>query len=304
MSGRWLVKALLGTLFVAAIALYCTVCLLFYQGQWQFVFFPAAEASHSRKSGGGARKANEAAVLTGLPAVEEKFDYTEEGAARLDGWWIPAGTPPGAEDPLASLVVLYFPDGRTGLRGSLGALRALHEMGVSVFAFDYRGVGASQPGHPSQQKTYEDGVASFDYLRGTRHIDPRRIVLYGAGVGSAVAVHTAAKATTQLAGIVLENPQLSLMQQVKREQHIHMLPMRLIFTDRFDIHRALPSLKLPKLVISTPAEPEYRGGAAAVYAMASAPKQKIELPSGEVYANPQWRQAVIAFLRSAAMQSR
>ncbi len=325
-SGRWLVKAMLATILAAGIALYLTVCLLFYQGQWQFVFSPHRTphaagrdwlSSSWAKRTGPAPKPNTAplsaasiASSSGLPISDHKFDYTEEGVARLDGWWIPAGNTAvehnssGARQEARSAIVLLFcPDGRSDLPDNVAAFRAFHALGVSVFAFDYRGFGTSQPGHPSQQKAYEDGVAALRYLTDTLHIDPRRIVIYGAELGSAVAAQVAQQ-SPQIAGVILENPQPSLTKQVRREQHIHVLPMWLIFPDRFDISRIVPSLKMPKLVIATPAEPEYEAGAVAVYNEAAKPKEKLRVEATPLYSQSAWQQAMQRFLNAAATQSR
>ena len=40
-SGRWLAGAVLATVVVAALFAYATLCILFYQGQWQLVLHPA-----------------------------------------------------------------------------------------------------------------------------------------------------------------------------------------------------------------------------------------------------------------------
>ncbi len=319
-SGRWLVKAILATLVAAGVALYLTVCLLFYQGQWQFVFFPPSGAAHrqalhkdSLASSWARRTAPQpapapisaaaAAASSGLPIHNHPFDYTEEGVAQLDGWWIPASNDVRAQpqaDALASMVLVFCPNGRSDLPQNIPAFRAFHALGISVFAFDYRGFGASQAGHPSQQKAYEDGSAALRYLIGTRHVDPGHIIVYGAEVGSAVAVHVAQQ-FPQIAGVILENPQPSLAKEVKREQHIHLLPMWLVFRDRFDISSVVPSLKMPKLVIATPAKPEYLKGSSEIYDEAPGPKQKAQIAAGDaepLYARPEWRQAIVAFLNT------
>lgn len=294
-SGRWLVKAILLALVAAGVALYFTVCLLFYQGQWQFVF-----SSHPSASVHAASIASSA----GLPIQEIKFDYTEEGVARLDGWWIPATSVLAQSDSSAStntarsLVVLFYPSGRSTLPANIDVLRAFHTLGVSVFAFDYRGLGQSQRGHPSQTKAYEDGMAALRYLIGMRHIDSRRIVLYGAEAGSAVASHVAQQ-SPQIAGLILENPQPSFTRQVKREQRIHLLPMWLIFRQSFDISKIVPTLQMPKLVIATSAKPEYPAGAAEIYARTAPPKQKADFKVNDVktlYAQSGWKQAIGEFL--------
>jgi alpha/beta superfamily hydrolase len=324
-SGRWLVKAILATLVGAGFALYFTICLLFYQGQWQFTFSPSGHiestdlfaGSWARRTGPAAphaalKSAADVAALSGLPIADVRFDYTELGAARLDGWWIPARAVSGAKtgsvsntSSVARLVVLFCPNGHTVLSENLPAMRAFHALGVSIFAFDYRGFGSSQSGHPSQNKSYADGLAALNYLTGIRHIDPSRIVIYGTELGSAVAVQVA-RQSPHIAGLILENPQPSLAKQVKREQHIHLLPLWLVFPDRFEISRIVPLLKMPKLVIATSAKPEYESGAAAIYRDAVAPKEKAQIqssPATPLYTQAEWQHAISEFLQSISVKT-
>jgi uncharacterized protein len=292
-SGRWLVKAILIVLAAAGVALYLTVCLLFYQGQWQFTFFPPKTSP---------RNAASEAASSGLPITDIRFDTTEEGVERLDGWWIPADS--SSTSALSRFAVLFCPNGHTDLADNVDALEALHALGVNVFAFDYQGFGNGQAGHPSQQKAYANGIAALNYLAGLRHIPADRVVVYGARLGAAVAVHVAQN-SPNIAGLILEDPQPSLTHQVKREQHIHLLPMWLVFQDRFDISGIVPSLKMPKLILSTPAMQQYLAGSARVFNQAPAPRQKATIPgtsNESVYSLPEWRAAVGDFLNSLASQ--
>ncbi|HET9099178.1 MAG TPA: alpha/beta hydrolase [Acidobacteriaceae bacterium] len=291
-SGRWLVKAILIVLAVAGVALYLTVCLLFYQGQWQFTFFPPKRTQPSVAA---------IAANSGLPITDVRFDTTEEGLQRLDGWWIPSSSPAA---PLSNFVVLFCPDGHTDLPDNVEALKAFHAVGINVFAFDYQGFGNSQAGHPSQQKAYANGVAALHYVAGLRHIPADRVVVYGARLGAAVAAHVA-QTSPNIAGLILEDPQPSLATEIKREQHIHLLPMWLVFQDRFDISNILPSLKIPTLILSTPAMRPYASGTIQVFQAIPAPKQQavvLGAPNQPAYALSQWRTAVDNFLRTLANQ--
>ena len=289
-SGRWLVKALLIVLAVAGVALYLTVCLLFYQGQWQFTFSPPKKTQPSVAA---------IAANSGLPITDVRFDTTEEGLQQLDGWWIPSSSPAA---PLSNFVVLFCPDGHTDLPDNSEALKAFHALGINVFAFDYQGFGNSQAGHPSQQKAYANGVAALHYLAGLRHIPADRVVVYGVRLGAAVAAHVA-QTSPNIAGLILEDPQPSLTHQVKREQHIHLLPMWLVFQDRFDISGVVPSLKMPKLIFSTPAMRPYASGADQVFHDAAVPKQQVvisDTANQPVYSQTQWKTAVGNFLSTVA----
>jgi len=293
-SGRWLVKAILGTVALAAAALYLTVCLLVYQGQWQFVFFPP------KNTHADAVPVASIAANAQLPITNVQFDYTEEGSAQLDGWWVPAEETTGTQP--SPWVVLFCPNGRTTLSGNVAALQAFHQLGVSVFAFDYRGFGASQHVHPSQQKAYADGLAALHYLTTTRHIGPLHIVIYGARVGAAVAVHTA-QSGQQVAGVMLENPRTSFVKEVKREQHIHVLPLWLIFPDRFNIVSAISQLATPKLFLIADQPGAQPTGKAeqvkSLYRRAPGPKMLVTVqpaPDTSLYSQTAWQQAVQGFL--------
>lgn len=299
-SGRWLVKAILAMLAIGGGALYLTVCFLFYQGQWQFTFFPPKNSSPGIAS---------IAAKSGLPITNVRFDTTEEGVEQLDGWWIPAVNPADVQSSSPAnadthRVVLFYPNGRTDLPDNVDAFMAFHALGVDVFAFDYRGFGASQAGHPSQRKAYADGLAAMNYLTGTRHIPPNHIVVYGARLGAAVAAHIALQ-SPKIAGIILEDPQPSLTEEVKREQHIHLLPLWLVLQDRFNISDTVPLLKMPKLIVVTGAMRDYAPGAAKLYNKALAPRQKIAIdnqPNQPVYLQPAWRNSVGDFLSTFAPQ--
>ncbi len=292
-SGRWLVKAILIVLAMAGVALYLTVCLLFYQGQWQFTFFAPRTIEPSAAT---------VAADSGLPITDIRFDTTEEGMQRLDGWWIPAEGTARTAAPLSHLVILFCPNGHTDLSDNVDALKAFHALGVNLFAFDYQGFGNSQAGHPSQKKVYSNGVAALNYLTGLRHIPADHIVIYGARLGAAVAAHVA-QTSPNMAGLILEDPQPSLAKEVKREQHIHLLPMWMVFQDRFDISGVVPALRMPKLILFTPAMRFYASGADQVFRDATPPKERAAIggPSNQpMYAKPQWRSAVGTFLTSVA----
>ena len=76
-SARWLLGGVAATLGLAAVCVYITFCLLFWQGQWQLVFKP----SHTIT----ATPAN-----AGMKFDEISFNATETGTLQLNGWWIPA----------------------------------------------------------------------------------------------------------------------------------------------------------------------------------------------------------------------
>src|ERR1017187_2452766 len=81
----WLIKALALSLAAALVCGYATLCLLYYQGEWQlFLRF--------------SRIFDRTPSSTGLLYTNVPFDAAENGQPRLTAWWIPAQSPekPGA----------------------------------------------------------------------------------------------------------------------------------------------------------------------------------------------------------------
>jgi pimeloyl-ACP methyl ester carboxylesterase len=228
-SARWILGGLAATLLLAALCVYATLCLLFWQGQWQLVFKPSPTVTATPAS-------------VGLKYDEIRFDSTETGVLQLDGWWIPA------DGSAATRTVLLLHDGSGSLSDTLPQLQALHRLGLNIFAFDYRGFGKSVNIHPSQASTYEDADAAWRYLTDTRHLSPSAIVLDGVRLGAAIAVETARR-HPQAAALILEDPQPPTLDALQFDARTRVLPISLLFHDRFDPTRTLASLSTPKLMI-------------------------------------------------------
>jgi alpha/beta superfamily hydrolase len=74
-------------------------------------------------------------------------------------------------------------DGDAGdISHRLDWLEILHDMGLAVFLFDYRGYGQSG-GAPDEQGTHLDAQAARDYLTKTKRHSPRNIVIFGEPLG-------------------------------------------------------------------------------------------------------------------------
>ncbi len=63
----------------------------------------------------------------------------------------------------------------------------LTAQGYNVFAFDYRGYGASE-GKPGLPGAVKDGIAAIDYVMGRQDVDSTRVAVWGQSLGGALAV--------------------------------------------------------------------------------------------------------------------
>jgi uncharacterized protein len=271
-SARWLLGAVVGTMLFAVLCVYATICLLFWQGQWQLVFKPSHAITATPLS-------------AGLKYDEIRFDATETGVLQLAGWWIPAD--PNA--PHANDTLLFLHDGSGSLSDAVPHLQALHNLGMNLFAFDYRGFGNSVAIHPSEKSTSDDADAALRYLTDTRHLAPSTVVIDGVGLGAAIAAETALRHPKSRA-LILEDLQPPAIDSLRRDPRMRLLPVRLLFYDRFDPAKTLAQLKTPKLLL-------YPVTAAGRYFdQAAEPKQKAILSGGPIYDDPNYLTCLRSFL--------
>jgi pimeloyl-ACP methyl ester carboxylesterase len=247
-SGKWLLSALAIVLGAAVICAYVTLCLLFYQGSWQLTFHPSRTVS----------------TMPSIPYQEIQFDYTETGKPQLTGWWIPAQA--GAH--YAGNTILFLHDGRGSLSDTVTQLQDLHNLGINVFAFDYRGFGKSADLHPSEISLNQDADAALNYITGTRHFPARSILLYGSGLGAPLAASTATR-HPETAALILENISPNAVTLFAADARTKILPVRLLTSDRFDTTETLKTLHTPKLFLDGDSGAQTHDA----YSIANAPKQ-------------------------------
>ncbi|HMF53584.1 MAG TPA: alpha/beta hydrolase, partial [Edaphobacter sp.] len=248
-EGAWLLRAVAFVIAIALVCTYLTLCFLFYRGQWQMVLHPIRTPTAD------------------FSQVVLRFGPGDTGQPQLVGDWLPAL--PGG--PYGNLTVLFLSSG-DGNRSSFAATHAaLQQLGLNVFAFDYRGYGQSANLHPSQQSMIEDSNAAWSYLTETRGVPGAAILPYGVGAGASLAAHLLIS-HPEIPGVILDSPHTDLHELIGRDPRLRLLPTGLLFKEDFPLAAPLSSLQRPKLLISTG-----RGAEAASFLSAAAPKIMISL---------------------------
>jgi uncharacterized protein len=257
----WLLKALAFTVLAALLCAYLTFCLLFYQGQWQLVLNPARTAASPQS-------------IAGIPYELIHFGPDESAVPQLTGWWIASA--PGAR--YANTTLLFLPGSDGSLADSIPTLASLHNLGINVFAFDYRGYGQSAATRPNQQNMTHDADSAWQYLTVSRHIPAQQIVLYGTGVGASLATHLAASHAASPA-LILDSPHADLLDAALHDHRSNLVPVRLLFHERFPLAEPLSMLHTPKLLLSRTVS-QYEA-----FRTAPDPKRTVELsaPSQALY---------------------
>ncbi len=228
---RWILGGI-GVMVVASLAvLYFAIGLLFWQGQWQLIFHP----THGVASTPASRN---------VPFEDVRFDATEIGKTRLNGWWVPANStlPP---QPTA---ILYLHEARGSLSDALPDILALHALGKDVFAFDPRGFGKSEWAKPSEKHWNQDADAALYYLASVRHIGPSHLIVIGRGLGGTVAANLTLQ-HPELDRLVMIDPQPPTLGLLEAPRWTHILPIWLLARDRFNPAAALRSASVDKLFL-------------------------------------------------------
>lgn len=164
-------RRMLGELLIPVAIAYGAVLVLVYAFQSHLVFYP-----------GTGREVTLSPQSYGLryEAVEIR---TADGET-LQAWWVPADGARG--------VVLFFHGNAGNISHRLDYLQMFNRLGYTTLIVDYRGYGKST-GTPSEEGTYRDAEAAWEYVRHARLAQPQDVVIAGESLGGAVGTWLAAK---------------------------------------------------------------------------------------------------------------
>ena len=124
----------------------------------------------------------------------EDIWFTSSDSVRLHGWLIPASS--------ANHLLLFCHGNGGNISHRLDNVRLLHNKGISVFVFDYRGYGRSQ-GRISEKGFYLDSEAAYEVAREWAGNHGAKLVVFGRSLGGIAATHLAS--TKHCDGLILES---------------------------------------------------------------------------------------------------
>ena len=196
---------------------YLILCIFVYVAQEKLVYSPSTIVSQTP---GG----------MGL-VFEELYIDTSDGE-KIHAWFIPS------EEASRYVFFLHGNGGNIGNR--LNTISILNELGYSTLIIDYRGYGNSS-GQPSEQGTYKDALAAFNYLMTYRKLQPKDIVIYGRSLGGAVAVWLAAQ--VHPSGLIIESTFSRLVDMGKHRYPF--LPVKILTRVHYDSLSQIKEVKCP-----------------------------------------------------------
>ncbi|MGI0490271.1 alpha/beta hydrolase [Alkalinema pantanalense CENA528] len=140
--------------------------------------------------------------------------------------------------PTAQYTLLYSHGNGEDLGSIRPHLTKLNQLGLRIFAYDYRGYGTSQ-GQPSESATYDDIQTAYNYLTTHLKTPPKKIILMGRSIGSGPSVHLATQ--KPVAGLILESAFTSIFRVI--------IPFPVLPFDKFPNRDRLPQVRCPVLII-------------------------------------------------------
>jgi len=236
--------------------IYLGLCLLLRLGQARLIFYPSAELDATP-------------AAQNLAYEEVRFPVS---TGSLHGWWIPAITPNAP-------VVLYLHGNGSNIGDLVNQADRLHQLGLSVLLFDYRGYGNSSPPFPNEAIVYEDGEAAWQYLTQIRGIAPEQIFLFGESIGGAVAIELATR-HPDAAGVIVQSSLTSMQDMADYTKLSRLFPTDWLLTQQFDSLSKVRSLQIPSLFIHGTADqtiPVHMSQA--LFTTAPDPKQLLLVPN-------------------------
>jgi alpha-beta hydrolase superfamily lysophospholipase len=141
----------------------------------------------------------------GVPYAE--LNLTTDDSLLLEGWYAPS-----ADTPAHTVLIIH--DLNQSKLLYMDQIRQLHDRGLNIYIFDLRAHGTSDGTEFSIGKQAVNDVRTalkeLTHLPGTN-----KIILFGSGLGSDIAVLTALE-DTLCAGLILENPVNSFSKYLNR----------------------------------------------------------------------------------------
>jgi hypothetical protein len=224
-------KFLLPVIRILAFA-YIGLAIALYLGQSNLVFMPSRDVIETPEI---------------LSIKFENIQITTRDNVNLDSWFVPA-----KDNDLVGKGVILFCHGNGGnISNRISYLPIFRELGLATFLFDYRGYGKSG-GTPTEEGTYTDVEAAWQYLTQERQIPPQKIIIYGESLGRAIASYLAQKNSQQngndnAGGLVLASTFTSISDRAA--ELYPFMPIRFLSRFSYNSIDRLPSIKIPVLVI-------------------------------------------------------
>lgn len=197
----------------------------------------------------------------------EEVTFQSEGHT-LYGFWVGSnGTRPG-------ITILYSHGNKHHIDEYWDRVMFLHDLGVNLFIYDYRGFGRSEGASSTEAGLLADGRAALQYVLGRPGVEADSVGLYGYSLGSVVAIYLAADVTDPLF-LIVEAPFASAASLTQASLNLA-LPAGWLTKGTFDNAERVKRSRGPFLLFHGEQDDfvRYRDNGRVVYEHAPDPKQR------------------------------
>jgi uncharacterized protein len=212
---------IIGVLILFIVLIYFLIGLKYFLNQDRFVYYPIAQINMYPSD-------------IGLD-YEDVWLGTEDGIM-INAWFF--------EQKKSDKVVLVFHGNGGNISYNLDLAKGLLKYHFSVMLLDYRGYGKSK-GKPSEEGTYLDSQAAFDYLLTQKGYKPDDIILLGRSLGGPIAARLASISSPR--ALVLDSTFTSLKDIGSKVYPF--LPVRRFFKFDYDTLSYIKRTDIPVLII-------------------------------------------------------
>ena len=210
-------------LLIAGVCLYAVIVAFVYYRQSSLIYYPDMPGRHI------------VATPQRIGLEYQDVQFVTGDKVNLHGWFIPHRAAKGT--------LLFFHGNAGNISHRLESIEIFHRLELNVFILDYRGYGQSE-GKVSEQGTYRDAEAAWDYLVQTRGVNPKQVIIFGRSLGASIASWLASKHTP--AALIIESGFSSVPAMAKRIYPF--LPVSWLASFKYDTKNHVSTITCPVLV--------------------------------------------------------
>ena len=198
----------------------------------------------------------------------EDVVLTTSDKVKLNGWYIPA--------PDATFTVLFCHGNGGNIMHRLDSIQLFNSLRLNCLIFDYRGYGLSE-GKPTEEGTYLDAMAAYEWLREQKGVKPENIIIFGRSLGGCIAAELAGK--VKASSLVVESSFTSCVAMARK--YYWYMPVKWFVRYRYDTLEYIKDVTCPVMVIHSPDDEmvPFEFGQQ-LYAAANEPKEFLEISGG------------------------
>jgi fermentation-respiration switch protein FrsA (DUF1100 family) len=195
------------------------------------------------------------------------------GGNRIYGYWVASdGRRPG-------ITILYSHGNRHNIDEYWDRVMMLHDLGVNVFIYDYRGFGMSE-GESSEEGIHADAEAALAYVR-SHAVPDDSLCLYGFSLGNVPTIYLASSKVTPRC-VISESPFASANSLTQSGAGLD-LPPRWLTDGTFDNASLIRNIHSPYLLLHGLDDDfvRFRDNGRVVFDNAPEPKKLVTVPGAK-----------------------